>query len=470
MIFALKRPTRRFKPYKDGLVFVFGLFFCLIGLFVANNALADSITDNFESYPLGNLSDQGNWYAPAKAYVINSRPHTGTKSIYLADLTLNYFATSTENGYMSFWFFYSTTTDYLDIDMRSSGNSQQFDLRVQDDAFSYYSWGLGGWTTSTMMSGLGWHNLNISWASNGGVFQYNFNLDNAGWSDRYNAGTQINPEIGIARFYSTTNIVLDDFVGYTITSDYIYIQPVFPLDCQFNLYENATGTAHGLINNPSGSGKTFNKLKIGFKDYLTGYYYSIASSTLNIPAGALSPYYADFSIGTSTYYLDYSLWDTAGNYLTFDRCLTSIGYATPTSAIDIINQPDYPAQEDCDSLGTTDRLLCELKNFFKGLFFPSGAKVIELQNNINQVKQRFPFSYVAIWTDFAYNLNNGTSTAITLSFFNASSSVNFTDIDISLDYGTESKGFLDRLRDIFQFVLIISFVVWGINYIKRIFK
>jgi hypothetical protein len=503
-MFALKRPFRRFKTYKDGLFAVSGFLFCLIGLFVANMAYAEvSLTDNFESYDLGNINGQGDWYATSTGYnIVNDEHFTGTKSLY-ASSTLNGLGAEKlfENGLM--------TSGYLSfkqmIENNQSGFSSIIDLCAGAcnintikivvsitcfPAAACYAqyWDKVSWTK--IATGLNkdiWYDWQIQWQENGIYMDWRYNFDNAGWGDWIrtpNADNYLDRIVIEAPFSYTTDysrFYIDDFLGDTIfegtTTDYLSIQPDYPVDCQFNYNANSTSTATGYIYNPTSTAQTFYYITASLTDTLTGYAHIASSTALveglydePIHAGDWATYDFDFAIGTSTYYIDYYL---EGDIFTFapQHCYTTIGTATSTARPPIINEPIYTAQEDCSlTTSTTDRLLCEIKNFFTGLFFPSGEKVIELQNNLKELNNRFPISYINVWTTFATNLNHETTDIVLITFFEATSSVDFTGMDTTIDYGNQSTGFMERLRNIFGAILIFGFFLWGITFLKRVFK
>ncbi len=139
-----------------------------------------------------------------------------------------------------------------------------------------------------------------------------------------------------------------------------------------------------------------------------------------------------------------------------------------------IGLPELPALEDCSAYSITERVLCELKNFFYRLFVPSPEKVTELNATINGIKTKFPYNYfLEVQGFFSYLKENvnGTSTSIVISVLDqpGTISTDFWDQETS-SIGGVPQTFLNIVKTFFRFLVILIFALWCISFIKRIFK
>lgn len=470
-MFALKRPFRRFKTYKDGLFAVFGFLFCLIGLFVANNTCLASYSTGFET-----PAETAHWDLYSNACgtttISDLYAKTGSYALRIQDIGCGIGTSYTDslplsdNGVVSFWVYGNNTNGAFDIQIADSTTTDY-------TALVYFN----GTTTQNV-----WTDISIEWKPDK-TYKKCISTDCSDWETwPYATGTALGDINFLGGGFGATDMFIDDLSIYSTTfpastTNYLSIKPTFPPDCVSTIDLNATDTATGYIYNPTSTNQTFYYITMALTDTLTGFSHIATATALvygiyeqPIYAGQWATYDFDFAIGNSAYYIDYYL---EGDIFTFapQHCYTTIGTATSTARPPIINEPIYTAQEDCSlTTSTADRLLCEIKNFFTGLFFPSGEKVIELQNNLKELNNRFPISYINLWTTFATNLNHETTDIVLITFFEATSSVDFTGMDTTIDYGNQSTGFMERLRNIFSAILIFGFFLWGITFLKRVFK
>ncbi len=134
--------------------------------------------------------------------------------------------------------------------------------------------------------------------------------------------------------------------------------------------------------------------------------------------------------------------------------------------------PELPELEECSGLGVTDRLLCEIKNFFYRLFVPSGDKVTELRNTIDLIKTKFPYNYVLAMKDFfAYLKDNiNEEQAINFSILGQAGTINLAFWNATSTIAGSTQSFLDIFKIFFKFILIVGFGWWCFSFLKRIFK
>lgn len=134
--------------------------------------------------------------------------------------------------------------------------------------------------------------------------------------------------------------------------------------------------------------------------------------------------------------------------------------------------PELPALEECSELGVTDRILCEIKNFFYRLFVPTPQKITELGDTLDLIKERFPYNYVlAIKDFFAYMKDNiNEEQAINFSILGQAGTINLSFWNTTTTLAGVSQSFLDIFKTFFKFIIILGFGWWCFSFLKRIFK
>lgn len=138
-------------------------------------------------------------------------------------------------------------------------------------------------------------------------------------------------------------------------------------------------------------------------------------------------------------------------------------YSTPA--------PVLPPLEDCSGYGLTDRLICEIKNFFSRLFSPTPEKITELKNTINLVKDKFPYNYILATKDFFVDLkDNIQEQPITFKILGKAGVVNFNFWNSTTTLAGITQNFTDIFKKVWIFIILFIFVFWCISFIKRIFK
>ena len=138
----------------------------------------------------------------------------------------------------------------------------------------------------------------------------------------------------------------------------------------------------------------------------------------------------------------------------------------------ILGLPELPALEDCSAYGVTERLLCEIKNFFYRLFVPSPEKITELKTTLDLVKTKFPYNYILAVKDFFIYLkdNINESQEITFSILGQSGTLNLSFWNTTTTLAGVNQSFLNIFKTFFKFLIVLVFVLWCFSFIKRIFK
>ncbi len=125
--------------------------------------------------------------------------------------------------------------------------------------------------------------------------------------------------------------------------------------------------------------------------------------------------------------------------------------------------PELPAGslEDCSDLSILEGLVCNIGNTLKTIFLPSSEKINELNQTINKMSSKFPFSYISKATETFNDVKgNITETSVLeLSIMASEKS--------SIDFSTIA--FFDSIKMLTTILIIIVFSFWLIRFIKHIF-
>lgn len=132
---------------------------------------------------------------------------------------------------------------------------------------------------------------------------------------------------------------------------------------------------------------------------------------------------------------------------------------------------EAPELESCEGLGTVETWLCEIRNFFTGLFMPTQEKVDNLKKTLDNFKAKFPFNYIGAVNSFFTTLKTSLDTekSIPVKVLGVESNVNFSFWDQTTTIGGTSETFKNILFDFTTAIIIIAFLFWIISFIKRIF-
>jgi hypothetical protein len=143
------------------------------------------------------------------------------------------------------------------------------------------------------------------------------------------------------------------------------------------------------------------------------------------------------------------------------------GYIIPELGL-----PELPALEECSGYSITERILCEIKNFFNRLFVPSPDKITELKATLELAKTKFPYNYALAIKDFFIYLkdNISESEAISFSILGKAGEVNMDFWNSETNLAGVSQSFLNIFRTFLKFLVILIFGLWCFSFIKRIFK
>jgi hypothetical protein len=134
--------------------------------------------------------------------------------------------------------------------------------------------------------------------------------------------------------------------------------------------------------------------------------------------------------------------------------------------------PELPELEVCTGYGLTERILCEIKNFFYRLFVPSPEKVSEIKDTLELIKTKFPYNYILEIKDFFEYLKDSIDEdqGIDFSILGNSGTVNLEFWNSTTTVAGVGQSFLTIFKTFTRFLLILIFGLWCFSFIKRIFK
>jgi len=240
----------------------------------------------------------------------------------------------------------------------------------------------------------------------------------------------------------------------------------------------------GKITIPIENPYTWYKLRLRFWNNRTNNFLYFDYDLPNLTAGQSYnfDYFVDISsiLSTSTDLIDFTLKayakDNYGNvfedFYPF-YCVIYLGL-TPTQPIFTppeIQFPPQPELEDCSQYNIPDRWICEIKNALKSIFLPSSEKINQLKQTTDLFKQKFPFNYINLFTNFYQDIHKGINETSTIQFkiLGQSGNVDLAFWENQATIGGITQTFSHIIYNIFLFLFLFIFVLWLISYLKRIF-
>jgi len=127
--------------------------------------------------------------------------------------------------------------------------------------------------------------------------------------------------------------------------------------------------------------------------------------------------------------------------------------------------------EDCDALEGFEKIMCEFTNFVKSIFAPSKAGLDGLSQDIDQIRTKFPFTYISEFFYFITDIKNGVDEdkGITFSILGNEGTVDFSFWESTTSVGGVVQTFSTIFKSFVIFVILIGFVGgWLIPFIRRI--
>lgn len=255
------------------------------------------------------------------------------------------------------------------------------------------------------------------------------------------------------------------------------LTPAWPVDCIFNATDTFSGNATGRLEIPSLATGTWTKLTAIFYDQTSWGQNYYASTTFSLTAGQKLDYSMPYTLTTSTFGVWYRVEGqscpnpSCEALISIDFCNTTLGISATPTAPEIISAPLPFEQESCSGYDLLERLVCEIKNFFAGVFLPNASSTLELQKNLDLVKQRMPYNYIVATRNFFASVNSTLTTSTPeISIMGATGTLDFGPLEATTTFAGSNQTISSMLRKFFQFFLILGFIAWAIGYLRKIFK
>lgn len=458
------------------------LFFSTIGFLAVGFSVqaVAPFTDDFDSYPSGNLSGQGSWQYGGQVVTdpYQSAPNSATAngSDYLYKK-----GSKIDTGE---WYFYLSYTTF---------ESGLLSLKVGDLSCSYpytdcaqIEWVLFpdghlevlGQTLDPITSGsYEWHVLGMRWQ--GGYAQVN--VDGGEWTIAADMGGNY---IEGLNHYNTWEISfhVDGFTDTNptppvpIAGDDPVITPTFPANTTANHVDDITDfNVSGSLTIPASNLYSWDSICISFTNVLTPFETYMHCEPIDppVPPDSIEAYsFAVVEISSDAYYkIAYRLigHGTNGQYNSFDiePDQTFLTEATsPPSAVfnpSVYGSWEMPAPEDCSTYDLLPKLVCEIKNTLVGIFIPSRTSLNELQRTFAQLANKLPFNYISAVGDTIAGVRAGLveTSGIQVTMFG-----NTGIVDLSF---WEDNAIGATIKIAMMALLLLGFVFYAIKYLNRIF-
>lgn len=131
--------------------------------------------------------------------------------------------------------------------------------------------------------------------------------------------------------------------------------------------------------------------------------------------------------------------------------------------------PTQDALEGCGAYSGIDAVVCNLKNFIAGAFLPTNDAIDQLNSTMDGFKTKFPMNYANAITETLTTIGAGVSDTAGFNFtlYGHSGTVDTSIFSKDLGSGVTVGG---TIKLILTFLVLVVFLIWGINYMHRIFR
>lgn len=268
------------------------------------------------------------------------------------------------------------------------------------------------------------------------------------------------------------------------------LNPISPTNCERSIVNFDNVLLEGNISIPDDNNYTYDNLLVYFESaYTPATTTALTISYFDIPLPNLTKNETFDYSATTTLSRNSPFWSIRYRLEGFDEwgkrfvdwyvpeqipCNTILTELPeiPLEMLEEIGLFDLPELENCEGLEITERLLCEIKNTFSRIFLPSQGKVAELNQNIQLLKQKFPFNYLNISSIFYGDIKNEIQATSTIPFkiLGNNGNVNFAVWENTANLAGSSQKLSSIFKGFFSFIFLAGFITWGISFGKRIFK
>jgi len=486
------------------------LFFgVILGInpFFCGKAIASSpIVDDFNSYQEGILSGQGGWfnyfngnddypfvvetgttYEGIGAITPYSTYHNSTAIKFNSDYTekagtIEFYIKLNCGGYSigTPFGFYTLTYDYFSwenplqifyIDYNGSTR-----CLVTLDGYIVGNFDLDYFNE--------WRKITYEWTD---ATHTRVKIDNGSFSNFYEGSAAGTIRRGIV-FFSPEHIgqgVYIDNIREYVGGQQAVITPTTP-PCGYTYNANFSSTTlSGKISISDDNPNIYNKFAVLFEDAIDPLSEKSQWHFFNFPtssAGSIVNYNYQVSLWaptSSSYNINYYLggYNAETGKAVFENL--QCGTITPLLGVDIQDIQQYATYTtsswlmNCDGLQGTEWWFCRLNNIIEGIFMPSQEKISELKKNVDLLKEKFPQNYINAFADFLKNVKTGinnASTSLSFKVWGQQGTVNFDFWNKNFTMLGATQTISGIFRGFAYFISLLIFVLWSLNFGKRIFK
>jgi hypothetical protein len=276
-----------------------------------------------------------------------------------------------------------------------------------------------------------------------------------------------------ARFYKTSAGWSE---GIKTTFSPIFV-PSYPPDCYFTIVSTSTlnsFNATGTIEISTSNLYHWFNFSVIAEDFNTAEKHYFSTST-DLDAGDIFNYSIPISLPAGSWKISYLLQGVyfETSFFATHWCEhTGIGTGLPLPTWKEITEVEFLGLEDCSSYPLLERLVCDLKNAIKRIFVPSAESITALKTTIDGLKNKAPMSYISITKNFFDDVKTGINSSQNLAFkiLNKTGNVSFAFWESETNLAGETQTFSQIFKTFFIFLLIFSFLIWAIFYVRKIFK
>lgn len=462
--------------------------FCLSPVFCL---ASDSYISDFDSFTLGDLNGQDSWQTAvnsASCVVVDDYSHSAsnsvkcgvsgggaggwgnTRAITGSNMGEAYiwvrWDDNSNDGITSFHIGFEDGTAQMDIRYRSW---------IPDLVFQQ------GYGTSVGYTS-GWHRLGIKWENSA----FWGNIDGGEWQDGFVTGSISGAPVsvyfggnngysGYSRFDDI--LIVDNSTPEPVEGESPMITATFPVNGEENHAGDITNfNVSGNISIPTAHIFSYDWICINFKNVEDETENWTKCEEIDPAVAPGADYDYNFYVDTIPHDKYFSVWymlighnastgEYNSYYYTPENTYLTENTSPPASVFNPINFDSWAfVEEDCESYDLLPKLVCQIKNMLGGVFLPTTTALTTAQQTFNQFKNKFPFNYISAFRDTLETVYDGVTqegTSIQLTIFG-----NSQPVDLLWFADTEIGGIL---YSVLQFIFILVFVFWGINYLGRIF-
>jgi hypothetical protein len=470
----------------------FFVFFFASLLIPTIKILASTIfTDNFDSYNLANLHDQGGWnceYPYQKFNVVSGEAKNGSQFIQQSSPIVSHCSktgTADATGTISIWTKFPNCGEGGNafVIIRDTTSSGAMGANFGAEAGQCEIMVSGGSATGYYYEPLNyfddWTEIRFDWRFSGTTPQIKYYIGNNialnDWSGAippFNAFDKV--EIYSTLDESPANF---DAIGETSETGVPIFLPSYPLDCAFSTTSTSTlndFNATGTIKIPNENPYHWFDFSVIAEDFNTAEKHYFSTST-DLDAGDVFNYSIPISLPAGAWKISYLLQGVyfETSFFATHWCEhTGIGTGLPLPVWTEITEAEFLGLEDCSGYPLLERLVCDLKNAVKRIFVPSASSTTALKTTIDGLKNKSPMNYISITKDFFDDVKTGINSEETLTFkiLNKTGNVSFAFWDSTTNLAGENQSFKDIFRRFFIFLIILCSLIWAIFYVRKIFK